>query len=129
MNILLLHATACAVLFATTAIVQQKPKTAARIYRAAVQDCCCRKRRGSDNQQRPLGSQGWHADTTNDQFRPYASRGNARYFVCGAGVVCGVAPGNWTRGAWREPSSALKYASLRLKPLMLATMLFGNSDM
>ena len=35
----------------------------------------------------------------------------------------------FTFGAWREPSSALKYASFRVKPDKLATMLLGNSPM
>jgi len=50
-------------------------------------------------------------------------------YCAGAGAACCAGGLKFTLGACREPSSALKYASLRVKPDKLATMLLGNSPM
>jgi len=47
----------------------------------------------------------------------------------GDGVGVGRTPPKSTLGAWREPSLAAKYASLRWKPAMPAQKLVGNWPM
>gem|GEM_PF-3631269 len=76
----------------------------------------------------------WHrADRYKNKMtgtnRPSRVKLSARPYCAGAGAACCVGGLKFTFGACREPSSALKYASLRVKPDKLATMLLGNSPM